>query len=113
MDPLLVGLGVSALIAPILGVVGGFWSGRHASRDSYSDLVLQFEKDRVATAILRDQVDEMLERIGQERKRITGERTRIEAGPVGGKPPPETLPSTDGRDAQIEAVRARYEPRPH
>ncbi len=115
MEPLTLGLAVSSLLGPLLGALGGFWSGRWASRDSYSDLVLQFEKDRLAGAIMRDQVDELLERITQERKRIIGERSQIRAKQAAADvvDPAAIIPTTDGRDAQIEAVRARYEPGHH
>jgi len=87
--------------------VGGLYAGRRGSIDTYSDLVLTFEKERTATAILRDQVDELLERITQERKRVVGERTRMEAPPKSNSA--EESMAGLSREAQLDAVRQRYE----
>lgn len=95
-------------LAPVSGVLTGFYAGRRASSDTYNDLLLAFERDRVATAVLRDEIVELLDRVTSERKRVVGERTRME----GPKTPAEGAgqPGLVGleREAQIESIAARY-----
>ncbi len=112
MDLHLVALAVVCFLAPVCGLLAGFYGGRRASIDTYTDLGLAFEKERVSTAILRDEIVELLERVSQERKRVTGERTRMEK-PAGAAATPEVNLQSLGRDAQLEAVKARYQPREH
>jgi len=106
--PALGGL-LGTVAAPILG----FYAGRRASQDTYLDLGLAFEKERTATAILRDDILGMLERTTKERQRIVGERARLE--PAQKKAPEEQKDTLEGsdREAIIDQVRQRYEPRPH
>ncbi len=111
MDLHLVALALVTFLAPVSGVLAGFYGGRRASNDNYNDLVAAFERERMATAVLRDEIVELLDRVTQERKRVVGERTRMEA-------PPKSEPASAGlvgveREAQIEQVRARYEQRNH
>ncbi len=109
VDPYLVALALVTFLAPASSVVAGFYSGRRASNDTYNDLVGAFERERVATAILRDEIVELLERQVQERKRVVGERTRMEA-PTNAPAPNTGTVGLEGaeRDAQIEEIAARY-----
>jgi len=109
VDLHLLALTLVTFLAPVSGVVAGFYGGRRASNDTYNDLLGAFERERVATAVLRDEIVELLDRVTQERKRVVGERTRMEA--------PTTQPAADTsqvgltgleREAQIEEIAARY-----
>lgn len=113
MEPVIVILACTGLLLALSAPVAGFYAGRRASIDAYSDLSIAFDKERAATAILRDEVLEMLERSQVERRRIVGERARIQQTEKAQAPAPggngDPLQVGDGRDAQIMAVRARYE----
>ncbi len=100
---------LGAVAAPFLG----FYAGRRASIDVFSDLGHLFEKERGTTAILRDEIMEMLERTTKERQRIVGERSRLEPPPKKGPEPERDEVSGSDREAIIDSVRARYEPRAH
>ncbi len=106
--PALGGL-LGTVCAPFLG----FYAGRRASIDVYTDLGLAFEKERATTAILRDEIMEMLERTTKERQRIVGERSRLEPPPKKGAEPEKEAISGSDRETIIDQVRARYEPRAH
>ncbi len=97
----------------MFGVIAGFYSGRRASIDTYSDLGAAFERERLATAILRDEIVELLERTTQERKRVVGERTRMETPTKAPEAP--SGPGLTGleREAQIEEIAARYQGHGH
>ncbi len=110
MDLHLLALTLVTFLAPVSGLLTGFYGGRRASNDTYNDLVGAFERERVATAILRDEIVELLERQVQERKRVVGERTRMEA-PANAPGAPDTATvGLEGaeRDAQIEEIASRY-----
>ncbi len=109
MDLHLLALTLVTFLAPVSGLLAGFYGGRRASQDTYNDLVGAFERERVATAILRDEIVELLERQVQERKRVVGERTRMEA-PTNAPAPNTATVGLEGaeRDAQIEEIAARY-----
>ncbi len=110
VDLHLLALTLVTFLAPVSGLVAGFYSGRRASSDTYNDLVGAFERERVATAILRDEIVELLERQVQERKRVVGERTRMEAPANAPAGPDTSKVGLEGaeREAQIEEIAARY-----
>ncbi len=102
--------GLACLLAsPILG----FYAGRRAAIDAYSDLSVTIERESLAAAGLRDQVVEMLERTTVERRRIAGERSRIDQTKQAQEAKSNGAEQLAGLDheAQIESVRDRYEGR--
>ena len=111
MDLHLLALTLVCFLAPVSGVLTGFYAGRRASNDTFNDLLAAFERERVATAVLRDEIVELLDRVTQERKRVTGERTRMEKPATGVAATPEGNLQAMGRDAQLEIIKQRYEPR--
>jgi len=84
----------------------------------YSDLGHLFEKERLASAILRDEVLEMMGRISDERKRIAGLKAQTQqiADGTGKKPrkgaEDQAEPDFSGmaREDVIEQVKQRYQP---
>ncbi len=100
---------LGAAAAPFLG----FYAGRRASIDVYTDLGLAFEKERATTAILRDEIMEMLERTTKERQRIVGERSRLEPAPKKSAEPQNNEIVGSDRESIIDQIRQRYEPRAH
>lgn len=110
VDPLSLALACVGLIVAVLAPLGGYYAGRRASIDTYQDLGLMFEKERASVANLRDEVVELLERITGERKRIVGERSRMDQTAQTRQPGNGDIAGLD-REAQLDAVRARYEGR--
>ncbi len=111
MDLHLLALTLVCFLAPVSGVLTGFYAGRRSSNDTYTDLLGAFERERVATAVLRDEIVELLDRVTQERKRVVGERTRMETPTKAAVA--DNQPGLVGqeREAQIAQIAARYGPR--
>ncbi len=99
-----------------MNLVAAYYVARRGANDSYSDLGLLFEKERLAGAILRDEVLEMMGRIIDERKRSVGMKAQAQQF-AEGKQQKKKEPEPEGdsfegmaREDVIERVKQRYQP---